>query len=96
MRDQVRLYSAWVAKDWPAVQRLAKRLLEAQDAGTPPLLQHAFMVYGILASMALGEVGAAQEWDQRYGQQLPKQLPVSTREFLRAWDGHEKVCLAER
>lgn len=92
VRDQVRLYAAWVAGDWGAVKGVASRLLTVPKGDMPPLLRHGVLVYGILARMALGEKGAAQEWDQRHGANLPPQLPTGTREFLRAWDGHEPVC----
>jgi spermidine synthase len=92
VRDQVRLYAAWVAGDWEAVKGVASRLLTLPKGDMPPLLRHGVLVYGILASMALGEKGAAQEWEQRHGATLPLELPTSTREFLRAWDGHEPVC----
>ena len=94
LRAQVRLYAAWLRNDWRAVERLAALLLAEKDPTLTPLFRHGALVYGSLASMALGEKGAVARWDKQFGESIPKQLPTSTRDFLKAWDGHETVCAA--
>ena len=96
LRAQVRLYAAWLRSDWREVERLAAQLLAEKDLTLTPLFRHGALVYGSLASMALGEKGAAARWDKQFGESISKQLPTSTRDFLKAWDGHEAVCAAAR
>lgn len=94
LRAQVGLYAAWLRNDWREVERLAALLLAEKDPTLTPLFRHGALVYGSLASMALGEKGAAARWDKQFGDSISKQLPTSTRDFLKAWDGHEPVCAA--
>ncbi|MCU7370496.1 fused MFS/spermidine synthase [Paucibacter sp. O1-1] len=94
LRAQVKLYAAWLRNDWREVQRLAAQLLAEKDPTLTPLFRHGLLVYGSLASMVLGERDAATRWDKQYGGSVPKHLPTSIRDFLKAWDGHESVCAA--
>lgn len=94
LRAQVELYEAWVHQDWREVERLAAQLLKEEDAAITPLFRHAALVYGSLASLALGETGAVARWEKQFGDRIPRHVPTSTRDFLRAWDGQERVCAA--
>jgi spermidine synthase len=94
LRDQLALYAAMVNRDWPLVETLAGRLLSAHKAALPIQIRHQAYVYGVLAAMARGEVGATARWEREYGAAVGPEASSEIRNFLKAWDGHEPVCMA--
>ncbi|WP_374658645.1 fused MFS/spermidine synthase [Inhella sp.] len=92
LHDQIRLYAAWVQADYREVERIAESLLNERDKRLLPLFRHSALIYGMLASMQLGEKGAAKRWDAQHGRKIPVGLSRNVRDFVIAWDEFEATC----